>query len=171
MKEIWVGTHFNGPFRVTVDTVTGKIVNVEGRIPWAKGCRIRQFKRTIWRGYGDVSLEEPDAPVETVAKPEAPPDEKSIEDLPQAVETCEKVPEDRLSRQRREILITSGMNLRDALQAAEKLGCYVRTVRRKGEVRISHPRMGKRINANRRKKNASRVLTTFLSQLQDQLSS
>jgi len=59
------------------------------------------------------------------------------------------------------------MSLRKALKLARKLGCTVHTVDRSGEIRISHAKMGRRINANNRKKDAPRALVSFLIRLQN----
>jgi len=57
MKEVWVGQYAYRPFRVTVDR--GKIIEVEGDLKWAKGMRLRHFKRTVWKHCtGEVRREE-----------------------------------------------------------------------------------------------------------------
>lgn len=191
MREVWYGIYDDRAFRVIVKF--GKIVDVEGDLAWAKGLRIRHFKRTVWKAYGDVEREADE--------------ERCIEVSPQVGETCkesggegqheetpdpgtgedaqlvdgtrepDQMPELRqhtrpettvssVRRRRRRAEIFPGMNLKKALRAARRMGCTVHNVRRSGEVRVFHPTVKKRINANRRKKDAPRALTTFLMQLQ-----
>ncbi len=166
MQETWVGKYAGTAFSVVVNTVTGRVVTEEGAPKWAKGLSIRNFKRAIWRGFGDVEREEDerdDLPEEARPAYGVGGDEGTIsEDLPEMGESREKS-----SRSKRQIVpVTPGMNLKNALQAARKLGCTVRTVRRSGEVRVSHASCHRRVNLNRRKKSAPRSLTTFLIQLQ-----
>ena len=56
-------------------------------------------------------------------------------------------------------------NRRDLLREAERLGCLVETVERKGEVRVTGP-YGTRVNLNNRRKDGTRALITMLRALQ-----
>jgi hypothetical protein len=73
----------------------------------------------------------------------------------------------RLGEQR----VSAGTSLKDALKLARSLGCRVHTVRKSGEIRVAHPNINRRINANNRKKDAPKKLITFLNQLQASLPS
>ena len=189
MKEVWYGIYGDREFRVTVKF--GKIVGVEGDLAWAKGLRIRHFKRTVWKACGDVEREEERcievSPQDGEAEEEIEcigPNQEEIEAAPgeisrvvDGLQLDDPVPElqqptrpettvSSVRRRRRETEVFPGMNLKKALRAARRMGCTVHNVRRSGEVRVFHPNTKKRINANRRKKDASRALTTFLIQLQ-----
>lgn len=191
MKEVWIGHYVNRPFRVTVNM--GRIVGVEGDLSWAKGLRIRHFKRTIWKNHGHVEREAEEEKCTEVSPQVGEtreeiecigPSQEEIEAAPgeisrmvDGLQLDDSVPElqqpDRpetavstMRRRCRGTEIFPGMNLKKALRAARRMGCTVYNVRRSGEVRILHPTTKKRINANRRKKDASRALTTFLTQLQ-----
>ncbi len=172
MKEAWVGKYLEQPFRVIVNGVTGRIVHAEGAPIWAKGLRIRQFKREIWGSTNgkverEIEDEVADVPPETgYSVEDVVPDEGRVVEIPQEAEASrEKKP--RTKQPSRDVLIHPGMNLKKALRAARRLGCMVHTVRRSGEVRVAHPAVKKRINANNRKKDAPRSLTAFLTQLQE----
>lgn len=189
MKEVWYGIYGDRAFRVTVKF--GKIVEVEGDLAWAKGLRIRHFKRTVWKACGDVEREEERcievSPQDGETEEEIEcigPNQEEIEAAPgeisrvvDSLQLDDPVPELRqparpettvssVRRRCRETEVFPGMNLKKALRAARRMGCTVHNVRRSGEVRVFHPNTKKRINANRRKKDASRALTTFLIQLQ-----
>jgi len=53
------------------------------------------------------------------------------------------------------------------LREAERLGCVVTIRRRTGEVRVQHPDLPDRVNANSRRKDGSRVLIKMLRHLQE----
>lgn len=57
--------------------------------------------------------------------------------------------------------IHSGMNLREALRAAERMGCRVMPVRRTGEMRVLYPAIGS-VRLNGRRTDAPRALTQLL---------
>jgi len=59
-----------------------------------------------------------------------------------------------------------GMNRIEAFELAEKIGCTLVNVRRKGEVRITHPAIDKPCIINNRRKDASRELCVFLKRVQ-----
>ncbi len=61
--------------------------------------------------------------------------------------------------------IHSGMNLREALEVAEELGCTVRPRRGTGEFIVSHPRWGRTIRVSRGRRDCPRLLTVLLRQL------
>ena len=58
-----------------------------------------------------------------------------------------------------------GMNLREAIKAAQELGCTVKVAHRTGELVFSHPRVPKRVRTNLRRKDTPYTLTTFLIHL------
>lgn len=60
-----------------------------------------------------------------------------------------------------DIRIHSGMNLREALRAANRMGCDVRPVRRTGELRVLHRGTGS-VRLNGRRTDAPRALTQLL---------
>lgn len=67
----------------------------------------------------------------------------------------------------RQPLDLSGVpNLDKLLAEAERLGCTVSKVHRKGEVRITHPDMPNRLNLNARRKDGTRAALLFLRALQ-----
>jgi hypothetical protein len=191
MREVWIGHYVNRPFRVTVKF--GKIVRVEGELPWAKGMRIRHFKRTIWKNHSYVERERiPEDTGRTIeVSPQVGETEKEVEcigpnqeEIEQApgeilrvvdgLRICDPVPKVQphtrlkaaLPKVRPRRVIPSGMNRRNALQYARQMGCKVHHVNRTGEVRITHPSMAKSVLINNRRKDAPRALTTFLTQLQ-----
>ena len=57
-------------------------------------------------------------------------------------------------------------NLDQLLTEAQRLGCTVTNPRRQGEVRISHPAIGYRLNLNARRKDGTRACVGFLRTLQ-----
>lgn len=167
MKETWVGTYRDCPFRVIVNPVTGRIVEERGAPVWAKGLRIRQFKREVWKGDGNVEREIESKVDDLLTDPRGPegiaPDEDAVVSVLPDVATTKT---DRPKRQTSlRIRITAGMNLKEALRAARRLGCVVHTVRRSGEIRVFHTSAKGRVNANNRKKGAPRSLTTYLAKL------
>jgi len=196
--EVWTGNYAGRLFRITVKF--GKIVEVEGDLSWAKGMRIRHFKRTVWKYGGPNSVEREPDEIRTieVQQPMGEAGEET-QDTSQRVSEGERtvgegpggckmssspcsMPEVQEAQQgnaqhlplvrllrRGRINITPAMSLRTALKAARHLGCFVYIANRTGEVRIAHPTMSRRINANCRRKDAPRKLTTFLTQLQDSL--
>jgi hypothetical protein len=198
MKEVWVGTWGGKAFRITVRL--GKIIKADYDYPpWAKGMRIRHFKRTIWKGHGDVEREVNESRTIEVSPPpgetekeseqedvsqeeiEAAPSEimqvvgglRLDDPVPEVRDTSRRedpVPEVR-PRKRRGVRIFPGMSLRKALKAAHRLGCEISIPRRSGEVRIDHPKMKERQNVNSRRKDAPRALTCALLQLQAELTS
>ena len=62
-------------------------------------------------------------------------------------------------------MISTGMNLADAVKAARELGCSISEYPGTGEIRIvivgRHP-----LRLNRRRKDAPRILTSLLRQLE-----
>ena len=189
MRETWVGTCMWGPFRVFVKM--GRIVGGEGMPPWAKGLRIRQFKREIWKGtQGHVEQEIDEIESKGVDLPDRAEDsvggagpsegaggayQESLHEGGSEDNDSQAPPPDPKPGKTRETgrqLVTMGTSLKDALKIARGLGCHVRPVRRKGEVRISHPlKKKKRINANARKKDAPKNFISYLNQLSDLLES
>jgi hypothetical protein len=195
MKETWECVYAHKLFQVVVNM--GRIVSVSGDAPkWAKGMRIRHFKRTVWKAFGDVerkpdeirSIEgSPQVAAPCAESPEKDQaTEESIEDagggslecavgpephlvpeVPEPNRRKEAVPRVRLGEQR----VSAGTSLKDALKLARSLGCRVHTVRKSGEIRVAHPNINRRINANNRKKDAPKKLITFLNQLQASLPS
>lgn len=59
----------------------------------------------------------------------------------------------------------SGINRRDALQWAKRLGCEVEPVRGTGEFRVFHPDLPRPIRINGRRKDAGRALSKALRHL------
>lgn len=57
---------------------------------------------------------------------------------------------------------TAGLNLRAAIQIAERLGCCIQPVRRTGEIRFSHRLLLSTVRVNRRRKDAPRSLSGWL---------
>jgi len=163
MQEVWIGNYAHRPFRVTVKL--GKIVKVEGDLAWAKGMRIRHFKRTVWK-YGGPNRVERERSTKDASRsiPVSPQDgetekarsqEVSQEEIEAAPAEIERVfrgrhhndkvsslrtpPETRPSLPRvRRPRISSGMGLRRALRAAKIMGCEVDHIWGTGETRISH---------------------------------
>lgn len=62
--------------------------------------------------------------------------------------------------------IHDGMNLRESLAHAHRLGATVIKPRRTGEVRIQHPLMPKPVLANGRRKDSPRKVTAWLRRLE-----
>lgn len=60
-----------------------------------------------------------------------------------------------------------GANLRQTLKEAERMGCRVKTIRRTGEFRISHPAIGRTVKLNGRRKDTPRALTCFLRRIEE----
>jgi hypothetical protein len=58
-----------------------------------------------------------------------------------------------------------GANLRQTLKESERMGCRVTTIRRTGELRISHPAIDRTVKLNGRRKDTPRALTCFLRRL------
>ena len=58
--------------------------------------------------------------------------------------------------------VATGMNLKKALSMAPGLTCYVRYLRRTGEVVVGHLLLGRYVRINCRKKEAPRALTVLL---------
>jgi hypothetical protein len=58
-----------------------------------------------------------------------------------------------------------GVNLREALLVARRLGLAVSVVENTGEMQVRHPVSGRLVRFNARKKSAPRVLTTLLAQV------
>ena len=58
-----------------------------------------------------------------------------------------------------------GANLRHTLREAESMGCRVATIRRTGELRISHPAIDRTVKLNGRRKDTPRALTCFLRRI------
>jgi hypothetical protein len=56
----------------------------------------------------------------------------------------------------------TGVNLREALDDARRLGCTVSPIDRTGELSVSHPAWRHHIRLNGRKKSAPRILTVRL---------
>ena len=56
-------------------------------------------------------------------------------------------------------VVSSGVNLSDALDVARDLGFTIESVRRTGEGRISHPALTKPVKFNLRRKDAPREVT------------
>lgn len=69
----------------------------------------------------------------------------------------------------KKIVVFHGMNLSVALGIAPPWGCEVRRPRRTGDVVVRHPRMGRSVRCNVRRKDAPRELTAFLLRLQRRL--
>lgn len=59
-----------------------------------------------------------------------------------------------------------GMNLRECLAEAARLGARVEPIRRTGEIRLSHPRMRGSGPVNARRKDAPRRLVVWLRLLE-----
>jgi hypothetical protein len=59
----------------------------------------------------------------------------------------------------------AGVNLRNALDDARRLGCTVEFVDGTGEIAVSHPAWHRRVRLNSRKKSAPRKLVGFLLSL------
>ena len=62
--------------------------------------------------------------------------------------------------------IHAGLNLREALDAARRLGCSIERLTRTGELMVSHPGWPRRMRVNARKRSAPRSLTSLLMQLE-----
>lgn len=62
--------------------------------------------------------------------------------------------------------IHDGMNLRESLAHARRLGASVVHPRRTGEVRLQHPLMPKPVLANSRRKDSPRKVTAWLRRLE-----
>ena len=60
---------------------------------------------------------------------------------------------------------TRGMNRRDALSLATRLGCKVVPVKATGELRIGHPAWERTIRVNNRRRGVNRDLIRLLRQL------
>jgi hypothetical protein len=58
--------------------------------------------------------------------------------------------------------MNAGMNLREALAEARRLGCTVAAINGTGEFSVSHPSWRHHVKLNGRKKSAPRILTTRL---------
>jgi hypothetical protein len=58
--------------------------------------------------------------------------------------------------------VSPGMNLREALAEARRLGCTVEAINGTGELSVSHPAWRYHVKLNGRKKSALRILTTRL---------
>jgi hypothetical protein len=58
--------------------------------------------------------------------------------------------------------VSPGMNLREALAEARRLGCTVAAINGTGELSVSHPAWRHHVKLNGRKKSAPRILTTRL---------
>lgn len=69
----------------------------------------------------------------------------------------------------KKLIVFHGMNLSIALGIAPSLGCEVRRPRRTGDVVVRHPRMGRSVRCNVRRKDAPRELTAYLLRLQSRL--
>jgi hypothetical protein len=63
-------------------------------------------------------------------------------------------------------VIHSGLNLREALDAARRLGCSIAVVAGTGELTVSHPAWSRRVRFNRRRRDAPRSLTGLLMRLE-----
>ena len=68
----------------------------------------------------------------------------------------------------KKLIVFHGMNLSVALGIAPMLGCEVRRPRRTGDVVVRHPRMGRSVRCNVRRKDAPRELTAYLLRVQAQ---
>lgn len=80
-------------------------------------------------------------------------------------------PADRFARYTRGTMrVHAGMSLHDALKIARELGCEVTWPSASGEVRVAHPTWTTHVNANSRKKDASRELVKRLRKLEAWLS-
>jgi len=66
---------------------------------------------------------------------------------------------------RRANTLVSGMNLRDAIREARRLGCSVERISGTGEIRVFHPEFPKPIRLNSRRKDSPRDLTAKLRRL------
>lgn len=66
-------------------------------------------------------------------------------------------------------MTSDGCNLRDALKRARELGFQVEEVFRTGELRFSHPQFARTFRVNSRRKDASRVLTMRIRQVEKTL--
>jgi hypothetical protein len=64
------------------------------------------------------------------------------------------------------VTIHAGLNLREALVEARRLGCTVEVVMRTGELVVAHPRWPRRERINGRRKSAPRRLTGLLMGLE-----
>jgi hypothetical protein len=63
----------------------------------------------------------------------------------------------------------SGMNRRNALEWAHRLGCQIESIRGTGECRVFHPDLPRPIRINGRRKDAGRALTKALQRLVHQV--
>jgi hypothetical protein len=61
--------------------------------------------------------------------------------------------------------IRSGTDLRNALDAAERLGCTVRRRRGTGELIVSHPSWPRSVRVSSGRRDCPRLLTVLLRQL------
>lgn len=59
----------------------------------------------------------------------------------------------------------AGINLREALDEARRLGCSVEAVPRSGEIVVRHPAWARQLRLNGRKKSAPRQLITLVGKL------
>ena len=66
--------------------------------------------------------------------------------------------------------IHSGVNQREALVHAQRLGATIEQPRRTGELRVRHPLMARSVLCNGRRRDASRALTGWIRQLEAILS-
>lgn len=64
-----------------------------------------------------------------------------------------------------------GLNLRESLAHARRLGATVTHPRRTGEVRLQHPAMAKPVLANGRRKDSPRKVVAWLRKLEAQVTS
>lgn len=61
--------------------------------------------------------------------------------------------------------VPRGANMNICERAARALGATVEPVPRTGEIRFSHPRVGRRITVNGRRKGATRAVIAWINEL------
>ena len=64
--------------------------------------------------------------------------------------------------------VSTGMSLRKALELADRIGCWIRTPNRTGELIIGHDLALKPVRINARRKDAPRSLTSLFSSVNRQ---